>query len=184
MCALAIGACSSSRGGGEAVSQSEAVSTGVPLLTFTSSWTQSASAPLVAGQPVEVAYDSARLASQCGGSAYSSSGGGGFAWGITGYYQQGDAAPASFQVAITSAWAGGNATFTPPAAGPVQMWFACGNTSGQSGWDSNEGKNYAFSVQPPAADAGPDAAREGVVLVRVLGDAVEGNAGSMPPTRS
>jgi len=186
VCALAAGACCSPRGEREVVSQAEAVGSdaaSAPLITFTSSWTEGASGPLVAGQPVEVAYDSARLASQCGGSAYSGSGSGGFVWGITGYYRIRGGAPASFQVSITSAWASGNATFTPPAAGPMQVWFGCGNTSGQSGWDSNYGKNYAFTIQPAAVDAGLDAEAKGTVVVRVLGDAVEGNAGSLPPDR-
>lgn len=187
-CALVAGACSSARENGEAVSQAEAIratatTTAAPLITFTSSWTDSVSGPIVAGQPVEVAYDSARLASQCGGDPYSPGGGGGFAWGITGYYQIGGAAPESFQVTITSAWASGNATFTPATSGPMQMWFGCSNTTGNPGWDSNYGKNYAFTVQPAAVDAGADATTKGTVIVQVLGDAIQGNAGSTPPDK-
>jgi hypothetical protein len=62
-----------------------AVGAEAPLLTFTSSWAQTASGPLVATQPVHVAYDPARLVSECGGDATSPGGGGGFAWAITGY---------------------------------------------------------------------------------------------------
>jgi hypothetical protein len=149
-------------------------------ITFSSSWTQVASGPLVAGQPVAIAYDPARLVSQCGGSATSASGSGGFAWGITGYYAIGSAAPVSFQVDITSAWASGNAQITPGSAGDLQMWFGCGSTTGNGGWDSNYGHNYHFAIQPGAVDGG---AATGTVVVRVLGDAVQGSAGSVPPDR-
>ena len=147
-------------------------------ITFSSNWTQVASGPLVAGQPVTIAYDPARLVSQCGGDATSASGSGGFAWGISGYYAIGAAAPVSFQVNITSAWASGNAEITPAAAGDMQMWFGCSNTSGNGGWDSNYGRNYHFTVAPAAPDGG---AATGTVVVRVLGDAVQGSAGSVPP---
>ncbi|MGO8996989.1 MAG: DUF6209 family protein [Polyangiaceae bacterium] len=152
------------------------------MITFSSSWTQVASGPIVARQAVEVAYDPARLVSECGGTATSPGGGGGFAWGITGYYAIGGAAPGSFQVTITSAWASGNAVFTPPVAGDLAMWFSCGNTTGQTGWDSAYGQNYPFVVQAAAVDAGAEAGPPtGTVVVQVLGDAVQGNAGSVPP---
>jgi hypothetical protein len=145
-----------------------------PTISFSASWTQTASGPLVAGQPVEIAYDPARLASHCGGSPSSPGSGGGFAWEIFGYYAVGGAAPASFRVSITSAWASGNAVFTPPSAGDLQMWFSCDSTIDETAWDSDYGRNYHFAVQPPAAPTG-------TVVVQVLGDAVQGNAGSLPP---
>jgi hypothetical protein len=178
----ALGGCSAApRDDAPAKSQAAAIgaaSTPPVTITFSSSWTQVASAPLVAGRPVAIAYDPARLVSQCGGSAASASGSGGFAWGITGYYTIGTAAPVSFQVDITSAWANGNAEITPAAAGDLQIWFGCGNTSGNGGWDSDYGHNYRFTVQAAAADGG---APTGTVVVRVIGDAVQGSAGSVPP---
>ncbi len=163
----------------EDATRTQAAAIGAPgTITFSSNWTQVASGPLVAGQRVTIAYDPARLVSQCGGDATSGSGSGGFAWGITGYYTIGGAAPVSFQVSITSTWASGNAEITPVTAGDMQMWFGCANTSGNSGWDSNYGRNYHFSVLPAAPDGG---AATGTVLVRVLGDAVQGSAGSVPP---
>jgi hypothetical protein len=191
LCALAsvLGGCGSAPAGDEKVTSRTAALAasdgGAPtILTFSSNWTQVASGPLVAGQPVEIAYDPARLVSECGGSATSPGGGGGFAWGITGYCAIGGAAPASFQVTITSAWASGNAVVTPPVAGNLAMWFGCGNTTGQTGWDSDYGQNYAFSVQQAAADAGAEAGSPtGTVVVQVVGDAVQGNAGSVPPDR-
>lgn len=181
-----LGACGSGRDvDPRATSQAAlaaADTTTSPTLTFSANWSQVASGPLVAGQPVEIAYDPARLASQCGGSATSPGTGGGFAWEIFGYYAVGGAAPASFRVSITSAWASGNAVFTPPAAGDLQMWFECDSTTDQTGWDSAYGQNYHFTVQPPVADAGSDAgAPTGTVVVQVLGDAVQGNEGSLPP---
>jgi hypothetical protein len=73
---------------------------------------------------------------------------------------------------------------TPPVAGTLQLWFGCGNTTGNPGWDSNYGKNYDFQVNPqPGVDAGTAdaAAPTGTVVVQVLGDAVSGNAGNVPP---
>jgi hypothetical protein len=179
----ALGGCSSASGGDAAAKSESAVTAAgsAPVtITFSSSWTQVASGPLVAGQPVAIAYDPARLVSQCGGSATSASSSGGFAWGITGYYAIGGAAPASFQVGITSAWATGNAEITPPGAGDLQMWFGCGSTTGNAGWDSDYGMNYQFAVQPAVADGG---AATGTVVVHVVGDAVQGSAGSVPPDR-
>jgi hypothetical protein len=157
------------------------VPTSAPVtITFSSNWTQVASGPLVAGQPVTIAYDPARLVSQCGGDATSASGSGGFAWGIAGYYAIGNAAPVNFQVNITSAWASGNAQITPPSAGDMQIWFGCSNTSGNGGWDSNYGRNYHFAVKPGSPDGG---VATGTVVVRVLGDSVVGSAGNVPPDK-
>jgi hypothetical protein len=154
-------------------------------ITFAANWTQVASQALVAGQPVRIAYDPARLASQCGGSATSPGTAGGFVWGIAGYYAIGDAAPSTFQVAITSAWATTPATITPSVAGTLQLWFGCSNSTGNGGWDSNYGQNYDFQVGQAVADAGSPAtdaaATTGAVVVQVVGDAVSGNAGSAPP---
>jgi hypothetical protein len=153
-----------------------------PVLTFASNFTQAASGPLVAGQVTTIAYDPTRLVAQCGGSAISSGGGGGFSWGISGYYALGSAPVASFPVTITESWASGNAVFTPPAAGQLAIWFGCGNSTGQIGWDSDYGQNYHFPVQAPSVDAGTDAgAATGTVSIQVLGDAVQGSAGSVPP---
>src|SRR5215469_12997508 len=103
LCAVvsALGGCSAASGGDAAAKSESAVtaaSSAPVTITFSSSWTQVASGPLVAGQPVTIAYDPARLVSQCGGSVTSASSSGGFAWGITGYYAIGGAAPTSFQV--------------------------------------------------------------------------------------
>ena len=146
---------------------------GAAVLTFSASWTQSASGPLVAGAPIAVAYDPARVVPQCGGSATSPGGGGGFAWGITGYYAIGGGAPVEFPVTITGAWAAGNATITPPVAGDLAIWFSCSNTTGNDGWDSAYGANYHFAV---GARSGTTA-----VVFRVVDDAVSGSAGDVPP---
>ncbi len=89
--------------GAEDTAATTASVTGAPALTFTSTWTQTASQPLFAGQAITVAYDTARLASSCGGAAYSAGGNGGFAWGITGYYAVGGAVPAQFPVTTSVA---------------------------------------------------------------------------------
>jgi hypothetical protein len=179
----ALGGCSGSPRDEAAAKSQAAIGAPSPApvtITFSSSWTQVASGPLVAGKPVAIAYDPARLVSQCGGDATSGSGSGGFAWGITGYYAIGAAAPVSFQVNIMSAWASGNAQITPATAGDLQMWFGCSNTSGNTGWDSDYGRNYHFLVQPAAQGDG-GVPTTGTVVVRVLGDAVQGSAGSVPP---
>ena len=197
---LALAACGGA-GGGDAAATLErsgaagGTDAGSAAITFTSAWTDTASQPLVAGQPASIAYDPARLVGSCGGSVTSGGGGGGFAWAITGYAASAGGAAVSFPVAITGAWAGGNAVVTPAASGDLQLWFGCGNTSGGTGWDSNYGGNYHFTVVPSVtadagatpdaaavADAGNDAASStGTVVVEVLSDAVVGNAGDLPP---
>jgi len=171
-------------------------------ITFSANWTQAASQALVAGQPVQVVYDAARLAPKCGGSAATAgvSGNGGFAWAISGYYMLGGAAPTQFSMG------NGSGVITPAVAGDLQLWFTCGNTSGNGGVDSNYGKNYPFQVTAaptvdaghpavdaghpavdaghPAVDAGhavDSAAPTGTVQVQVVSDAVVGSAGSAPP---
>jgi hypothetical protein len=161
--------------GAEQTASAASATTGTPTITFTSSWTQTASQPLFAGQAVTIAYDPARLVSQCGGSASSPGGNGGFAWGITGYYAVGNAAAAQFPVTITSAWASGNATLTPPSAGDLQIWFACSNTGGGTGWDSAYGQNYHFPVGPALPPG------SGAVQIRVLGDSVVNHAITSTP---
>ncbi len=155
------------------------------MITFSADWTQLASEPLVAGQSVGIAYDPARLVSSCGGSVASGGGNGGFAWQIWGYYAVGNEAPVAFPVTITSAWASGNAQITPPVPGDLQLWFGCGNTSGNTGWDSAFGHNYHFQVNAQGAADGtgsPDTtASTGTVQIQVVADAVVGNAGSVPP---
>jgi hypothetical protein len=182
-----VGACGAAPGeGAEESAQASAASStsAAPLISFNANWTKSVSQPLLAGKPVEVAYDPARLVSQCGGDVTSGGGNGGFAWQITGYYLIGSSAPASFPVTITSAWASGNGSFTPATAGTLAIWFGCGNTTGNAGWDSNYGKNYDFTVTqattPDAGKAGNGDAT-GTIVVQVVGDSVQGNAGEIPP---
>jgi len=146
----------------------------MPAITFSADFTQTVSGPLFAGQALTIAYDPARMVAQCGGSATSGGGSGGFAWQITGYYSIGSATPTSFPVTITGAWATGDALITPATAGTLEVWFGCGNTSGNTGWDSNYGKNYDLQV-------GQKQRTSGKVVVQVLSDAVDGNAGSVPP---
>ena len=148
-------------------------------ITFSANWTQVASQPLVAGQSVQIVYDDNRLVSQCGGtSPAGGNGGGGFAWAVSGYYMIGNMAPALFSNT------NGNGVITPPVAGDLQLWFTCGNTTGQTGVDSDYGSNYHFPVAPPpAVDAGAAdaAAATGTLTIQVVGDSVSGHVGSLPP---
>jgi hypothetical protein len=185
-CASILAGCAASPGGDvEATSRSAAAvsvaDAAEPTITFAANWTQTVSGSLVAGQPIEIIYNAARLASQCGGgaSAPGANGGGGFAWAISGYYMMGSAAPVEFSNGT------GNGVITPPVAGDLQVWFTCGSTTGNGGVDSDYGQNYHFAVAAQAAvDAGSRtdaAAATGTVVIQVVGDAVKGNAGTLPP---
>lgn len=107
-------------------------------ITFGADWTQTASAPIVAGQSVTIAYDVSRLTA-CRGDQ-----GGLPQWGITAFWTI-DGDPAS-NVTLTS----GTATITPSHAGDLQLWFQNTNRWGCVAYDSAYGANYHFTVQPPA----------------------------------
>jgi hypothetical protein len=120
-------------------------------MTFTADWTQSAT-PLVAGQPVQVSYDPARLTTCRGDLGY----GTGPSWSIDAFYSVngivlnesipvGGASLANLHLA-----AGALPTFTPPFAGNLEMWFENTDAFGCSAWDSDYGANYPFAVAPPA----------------------------------
>jgi hypothetical protein len=161
------------------VDESGAADAALPTITFSASWTDEASQPLVAGEAVQIVYDDERLVPRCGGtSPAGGNGGGGFAWAISGYYLIDNTGPIQFSNTD------GDGVIVPAVAGDLQIWFTCGNTDGNTGVDSDYGNNYHFTVGPAPADAGTasDAlVPTGTVVVQVLGDSVSGNAGSIPP---
>ena len=114
-------------------------------LTFAANFTQTPSAPLVAGREVRVAYDPARLTA-CRGNLP-----GGPGWGITGYYRTNGGTVGTFEAGGLSPSHG----TTPPvivlaAPGDLEIWFQNTSAWGCSAYDSNNGSNYHFAVAAAA----------------------------------
>jgi hypothetical protein len=112
-------------------------------ITFRADWTQTVSGTLVAGRPLRVVYDPARLP-QCRGTVQ-----GNPAWAITGYFRLNDGAVQRFSPQLL----GGSSPQTSPVslpntAGRLEMWFQVTNRWGCNAWDSAYGRNYGFLVQP------------------------------------
>jgi hypothetical protein len=124
-------------GGGKADGQT-------PTITFAKDYSQSVSGSLLAGSPMRVKYDPARL-TDCKGSS-----GGSEVWGITGFAMFDGGEPKSF--AVTELRSGKvvavPATVEIPArVKSVGIWFETTNTWGCHAYDSNFGANYEFDVQ-------------------------------------
>jgi hypothetical protein len=126
----------------------KAADAGTVTLTFASSatWTYGASAPLVAGDTVNVAWDSSRT------SCVTTGMGGGPAWSTDGHAVLPDGSQISFPVGGLDLQTEGPATFTIPAGsgGDLAIWFESTNVYGCHELDSNLGANYHFSVAPSA----------------------------------
>ncbi len=139
-------ACGAAPGEGAPSSSSSAdIAATPPVITFASSFTQGASEPLVAGKPIRVAYDSARLP-QCRGDLANGPG-----WSITGAYSVNGVYGGSFPVAGAGLSNGPNPpAFTPSASGDLAMWFEVTSAWGCHGYDSAYGANYHFAVVPAA----------------------------------
>lgn len=97
--------------------------------------------PLVAGNSVEVAYDTDRL-TQCRGEQNGQP-----AWSITGYHQLDDGAVGSVEAGGHSPSQGTEPPiFTLADSGDLALWFHNTSVWGCSAYDSNFGANWHFGV--------------------------------------
>jgi hypothetical protein len=149
-------ACSGSGEEPSTGSTTSPVTASAPTITFGADWSQSASA-LVAGSTAQVSYDASRLTTCRGNLGYGGSAPG---WSIDGdysmngivFYEPLGVAGAGLQNEHLPA--GALPSLSLPFAGTLQMWFENTDVFGCVGWDSNYGRNYAFSVAPPAGAPG------------------------------
>jgi hypothetical protein len=118
-------------------------------LTFDGAWNERASGELQKGKKVRVSYDTNRLTT-CRGDFNGNPG-----WAITGFWRIGDGPVRMFEAGGHSATGGTqDQAFTLDASGDLQVWFQNTSRWGCSGWDSNEGANYHFTVKPADNEPG------------------------------
>ena len=117
--------------------QSSLLST-YPVLSFKADWSVTQSAPLVAGQPAILHYETARLSS-CRGPD----------WGIAGFFTTAAihrhdlASPASSRT-------GAFDLFIAAPFGPeMTLWFEGSDSSGCRAWDSDFGRNFHVALSNP-----------------------------------
>jgi hypothetical protein len=141
--ANALAACAVDPTGSSAEATSGKADGEEPTITFAADYTQTTSGTLLAGSPVTVHYDLARI-TDCRAQSNNSD-----VWGVTGYALFDDGTQAAFAV---SNLVGGQAVpvdaelALPAAASSVQLWFVVTNEWGCIGYDSNYGANYTFSI--------------------------------------
>ena len=111
-------------------------------LGFTEDWQiVRGGGPLVAGNPVEVAYDTDRLTA-CRGEQNGEP-----AWSITGYQQLEDGPVGSFEAGGHSPSQGTEPPiFTPASSGDLALWFHNTSVWGCSAHDSDFGANWHVQV--------------------------------------
>jgi len=114
-------------------------------VTFSEDFLESADGPIVAGGAIVVDYDLDRLTA-CRGSTNGSE-----VWGITGWAKFGPSEPKQF--ALTRLEAGRVVAVraeleVPATATSAELWFTTNNRWGCNAYDSNEGANYRFDVEP------------------------------------
>jgi hypothetical protein len=112
------------------------------IIAFGGDWSIEQTGRLVEGGAVRVKYDSSRLPT-CRGNQN-----GGPAWTITGYYSIGGSEAQTFYVAGFSP----TSTVTTPLisldrSGELEIWFQNTSRWGCSGFDSNDGANYTYTVK-------------------------------------
>jgi hypothetical protein len=121
-----------------------------PTITFAADWTQTTSAPLVAGGSATIAYDLSRASTACEGESNNMD-----VWGESGFALFDDGTETSFSV---SNLVGGVTTPTdatiavPAAAASVQLWFETNNIWGCAAYDSDTvdfGADWSFTQTGP-----------------------------------
>jgi hypothetical protein len=115
-------------------------------LNFAADYSQTATAPLVAGETVTVTYDASRLAT-CRGSEGANPG-----WTITAFYRFNGGDVSSFNVGGLNPNGGGapDTTFALTTSGDLEFWFQNNDVDGCNQYDSAYGKNYHFAVAASA----------------------------------
>ncbi len=109
-------------------------------LAFRSDFTTDASAPLVKGEALKIAYDPNRLTA-CRGDQN-----GGPGWTIDASYRLNGGPVKSLTVAGHQADPTATPTFPLTGAGDLELWFENDSLWGCDAYDSNYGKNYHFTV--------------------------------------
>jgi len=119
-------------------------------LTFDADWDEAADGALVAGSPLRIDYDLARLP-DCRGETNGSE-----VWGVTGFASFDGGAAKSFGVSRLS---DGKVVpvvaelEVPTGAETVALWFQVNNRWGCNAYDSNDGSNYKFAIEDRANTA-------------------------------
>ena len=137
--ALLLAACGSPEPAAEpAVSQHRRPLGTYPVLSFNADWSVVQSAPLIAGQPAVLRYETARL-----GSCRSPG------WAITGFFTT----PAIHRHDLafpSSTRTGAFEQFIAAPFGPeMTLWFESWDPSGCHAWDSDFGRNFHVALQNP-----------------------------------
>lgn len=114
-------------------------------LTFAGDFSTSASGPITQVSTVRIDYDPTRLA-QCEKGEYGPRSGP--RWQITAYWRFGDTGTIESAGVATASFTS-HPTIDVPFASELQVWFFIDNGLGCTAYDSNNGSNYRFSVEPP-----------------------------------
>lgn len=122
-----------------------AASAATPIVTFGADWSITQSAPLVAGQPAILRYDTNRQP-LCRAVYHGLP-----AWAITGSFRGDDSANVTTVVVNNGSIATNvvDVAITVPYGPDLSIWFHSSDEYGCSSWDSNYGQNYHFAVQSP-----------------------------------
>ncbi len=148
--------------------KADGVSDDVPTLVFGADFSETLTAPVVAGQTLRVRYAPDRLP-DCRGTQ-----GGRPQWNITGYAAADGGEPVTFEVTQVEGddRVAADALIEVPRGDDLALWFSVTNRWGCIAWDSNYGENYHVAVSTPAAEAVLDFAADGTV--KAQGDLVAG----------
>lgn len=109
-----------------------------PVVTFHDDWTLTQSAPLVAGQPALLRYESGRA--PCRGRG----------WGIMAHVQSENSHSHSLTLEPAATGDAREMYFTVPFGEDVRVWFNGWDGTNCSGYDSDHGRNWRVPVQNPA----------------------------------
>ncbi|MBL9025492.1 MAG: hypothetical protein JNL21_25070 [Myxococcales bacterium] len=120
---------------------------GEAKIVFGADYSETVQGKLRAGDPIQIAYDPARLPS-CRGEQNGTP-----QWAITAFYRVGGGDVHAVSVAGLMAPAG-PATIVPDSAGKLEVWFQVTNVWGCNEYDSDFGNNYKFSVAAPVGQPG------------------------------
>ncbi|MCK8498382.1 DUF6209 family protein [Myxococcus fulvus] len=119
---------------------SAAAAQGSPVISFHADWTLTQSRTLVAGDAVQVTYDTSRLP-QCRLTLPDGTPG----WSLTGHYRVNGGPEGSFDVAGQPT-AGAPPVVSLPSEGTLALWFRV-SSPGCEHYDSHFGSNFQFAVR-------------------------------------
>ncbi|MFP2904859.1 DUF6209 family protein [Pyxidicoccus sp. 3LFB2] len=120
-----------------ALTRTEQRSVSYPVVTFHDDWTVTSSAPLVAGQPALLRYESNRAPCH------------GLNWDIIASVRSENSHRHDLSLEPTVAGDAREMYFTVPFGNDVRFWFYGWDDNGCQGYDSNYGSNWQVAVQNP-----------------------------------